>query len=198
MRKLEIILTILPLIGILFRILHLPGADILVLIPFTLLAFIYFYFGFALFNGIRFREVFKKSTYSKIEELNIPFGAAAGVALSIGVLGISFKLVSLPGALILLMLGAIGLIIITSIAWVKKETRSDNVFQKVIKRSIPFGLVCVFLLSVPTRTWLTWRFPNNSEYVDSIMEYKADPENEGLRLKMEEERKRMREENQED
>ena len=56
------------------------------------LSTLYCYFGFALFNNIRLKEIFKKDRHTEISVLRIIGAVFSGMILSTYVIGILFKL----------------------------------------------------------------------------------------------------------
>jgi hypothetical protein len=60
MRNAEIILASLALIGLTLSLLLIPGGNILSVLSLGLLSMLYSIFGFAIFNGIRFRNIASK------------------------------------------------------------------------------------------------------------------------------------------
>ncbi len=60
MKRTELILAIIAIIGIILKILHLPGATMLLTLSFTFLSILYYIFSFALFNNLELKNIFKK------------------------------------------------------------------------------------------------------------------------------------------
>ena len=67
MKKLELSLAAIFVIGRIFNIWQLPGYMILTFFPTFSLCLLYFFFSFYLLNGKTWKDIFKKETYSKIE-----------------------------------------------------------------------------------------------------------------------------------
>ena len=67
MKITEKVLIALAIIGIVLHLNMIPGGSILTILSLMSLSCMYFYLGFALFNGLRFREVFKKENYKNLK-----------------------------------------------------------------------------------------------------------------------------------
>lgn len=191
MKKTELILIGITLLALLMKLLHLPASGVLTVLSLSSISGIYMYLGFTLFNNLRFRNLFKKESYKEISTKRIVGGIGSGLALSVSVIGILFKFQSWPGASINLITGIIGLIIVTIISLIKMKKNTDNYYSNILKRVAGFGVICVFLLALPTKTWLGWKFPNNPEYIQAVIHAQANPDNQGLWQKVDEEREKM-------
>ena len=104
MKKLEIILGLIALIGILLKLLLIPGGGILLTLSLSMLAMCY-YLSFAFLNGIPLIEIFKKKSYENITPLKMIGVVGFGFALSAIAIGILFSLQFWPGARIQLQSG---------------------------------------------------------------------------------------------
>ena len=92
MKKSEKIFGILFAIAIIFKLALYPGGRIISTVSMTLLACIYFYFGFAFFNNIKLKNVFNRKSYEGISVLRILGSIGTGMVLSTVCLGTLFKL----------------------------------------------------------------------------------------------------------
>lgn len=108
MRTTELICLSLAVLSAVFKIFQLSGADVLLIVSLTALAFLYFYFGFALFNNLRFRDIFKQETYQSVPARKLIYAALSGIFLSVSVLAFLFNLLHLPGAFVMLTVGLVG------------------------------------------------------------------------------------------
>jgi len=91
MRKIEIILGIAAIIAIFLKQSGITTNNSVILVPIGLLAYLYLFFGFALFNDIRFRTIFKKQAYKNSNVGKTILGIALGASLFILLTGILFK-----------------------------------------------------------------------------------------------------------
>jgi len=191
MKRTELILIGIAVLALLMKLLHLPTSGILTILSLSSISVIYMYFGFALFNNLRFRKIFKKESYKEISTKRIVGGVGAGLALSISAIGILFKFQSWPGASVNLIMGIVGLTVVTIISLIKMKKNTDNYYSNILKRVVGFGAICIFLFVIPTKTWLGWKYPNNPEYIQSVLDAQANPNNQELWDKVDEEREEM-------
>jgi hypothetical protein len=191
MKRTELILIGIAVLALLMKFLHLPASGILTVLSLSSISVIYMYLGFALFNNLRFRKIFKKESYKEISTKRIIGGVGAGLALSVSAIGILFKFQSWPGASVNLIIGIIGLTVVTIISLIKMQKNTDNYYSNILKRVAGFGAICIFLLAIPPKTWLGWKFPNNPKYVQAVIDAQANPNNQELWQKVDEEREIM-------
>lgn len=177
MKKLEKVFWGLFIIGLLFKIMHWPGAAILTVFSLGLVSSLYFYFGFGLFNSIKFRNIFKKESYATISSGNLIFGVGFGLALSILVIGFLFKFMLWPGANLMLSIG-LALLIIALLAYL--------IFLKMNKVSLPkgsfFRVILVFVLSlslylIQSDSIIEFYYPNDKPYANALKNLVKDPGN---------------------
>ena len=149
------------------------------------------YFGFAFFNQVLLKDIFKKATYKDISAKRIIGGIFAGLALSLAVIAVLFKVESWPGSIFQMWLGIFALSITTLIAAIKRITVKDNYYSKILKRTLSFGAICIILVAMPAKPWLEWKYPDNPDYVKAVLDARADPENQELWDKVNKEREIM-------
>jgi hypothetical protein len=194
MRKAEIILLIVSVIAILMNILHFPFGGLLSVLCLSILAMIYFYFGIALFNDIKFRYALKKDSYKFTSSRKIWGAIATGVALCMTIIGIMFKIQSWPGAELNLWPGLIALFIISIIAAVKFAKDRTWYYKRIFLRIAIFGTVGIGVAIIPPITWLEMRYKDYPDYVEALKKSMEDPQNEELLKMVEAQRVKMNEE----
>ena len=118
MKRTELILLLLCISGYILHLLGLAYADSILIISISALSLIYMYFSFALFNGIRFRDIFRSSKYKEVNTKDIVKVIPLGFILSVSLIAILFEVMTWPGARFMLLLGTYGSIILA--ATVKK------------------------------------------------------------------------------
>jgi len=150
MKRTELTLIAIAILGFIIGLIGITGGSIFKTLSLGLLALIYFYLGFALFNNIRFRDLFKKNAYSQISKLRI-FGAiATGMALSVLTIGILFRIMDWEGAPVMLLVGLPICGIITITATVKYFVDKSPYYSGILKRMVPFTIAgIIFTLSLP-------------------------------------------------
>jgi hypothetical protein len=191
MKKTEITVLIISMIAIVLNFLLVPGGSVLTIVSLSFLATIYFYFSFALFNNIRFRNVFKKESYKNISSQKMIGSIGAGVALSLTAIGVLFKLLSWPGASVNLMAGLLGLMIVATIATIKFSNNKSNYYLPIFKRITLFGVLGFVLPLTPRSTFIDLKYRNHMDYADALKNSIADPTNKELHKILDEERTKM-------
>lgn len=191
MKKTEVVLLIILSIGLLFKFFHYPGGNILMILSLMILSIIYCYFSFAFFNNILLKKVLKKESYVGISALRIIGAIIVGVSISTTLVGILFKMMSWPGADVQLLVGAFSLTPILIIVLFKVARTKYNYYYAILKRLIPTLVAAYFLLMIPVDTWLNWKYPNNPEYVEAVLNLNKDPNNPELQQKHQDEWNKM-------
>jgi len=192
MRLLEKILVVLVIIGGLFKLALFPGSAAILGLSITTLSILYFSFSFLLFNGIKLRNVFKKSSYQNVSRNRIIGAIGTGFPLSIVLMGFLFDLLILPGGLAMLYVGLtwLGLVFVVIITRVLKSGVNPY-YRGILTRLIPIASFCLLMYLTPVEKQIDFFYRNHPEYAQAYKEYLQDPDNEELFKKVEEERNKM-------
>ncbi len=118
-----------------------------------------------------------------------------GLALSMTTAGLLFKFQSWPGAIMNLAIGLLGLAIALIIGTIKYSKTKSNYYTRIFKRIAVYGGLGLILLILPKRTWLELKYRNQPDYVDAVKKAMADPDNQELWDKVNEEHEKMNKEN---
>ena len=196
MKKGEIIIATLSLIALGLNLLLIPGGGVLTVLTLSTLSMLYMNLSFALFNGIRLRNIFKKDSYKGISTMRIIGAVGTGLALSMTIIGLLFKFQSWPGASLNLGAGLVGLLIATVIGTIKYFRNKSDFYTKIFKRIAVFGGLGLILMLIPKTTWVEIKYRNQPTYVDALKKAMAAPDNKELWDKVEVERQKMNNENQ--
>jgi hypothetical protein len=94
----------------------------------------------------------------------------------------------------MLMIGLFGMAIVTITAVIKNRGTTDNFYTNILKRIAIYVPMVIFLLALPTKTWMNWKYPDNPEYVQAVLDAQENPESLELWDKAENEREKMLEE----
>ena len=191
MKKAEIIIGILSLIGLALNILLVPGGNIVIILTMGMLSLLYGYFSFALFNGIKFRAIFKKESYKGISTWRIVGAVGAGLALSMSVIGMLFKFQSWPGAVVELEFGLFWLFIVTIIGTIKYLTTQSEYYTGILKRVALYGGIALLLALMPKTAWVEIKYRNHPAYLQALKESINNPGNKELWEKVQIERNKM-------
>ena len=192
MRKFELIVGLIATFGIFLKIKHYPLSAEFIILFFCLLSWFYLVFSFALFNGVRFRDIFKKSAYKDATPKKIIGAIGLGWGLSVIINGGLFKLVLYPGAQPMLLVGLLHIGIILVVAIVYYFRNKSDYYKRIFKRIAIYGAFGLTLYLIPTTTFLKIYYANNrfyTEHPDFSEHFKkvlADPNNQELIKQLEE------------
>ncbi len=184
MKKFEKILGIVILISLIMKFSFIIGGDILTILSISLLILIYYPFGFAFFNQIRLRRVFKKDSYKGISGLRIIGAIGVGMGLSAICLGILFKLQHWPGSNINLLAGLVTTMIVLIIALIKYYKCKDNYYKRIFKRIAIIGGLGLLLTVLPELTLEKIQFHNHPDYIKAYEKHLNNPESKELKEKL--------------
>jgi hypothetical protein len=159
MKKFEIILGLTALVGIVLRLLDIAGGGPITVISLSTLATFYWALSFALFNGIRARDIFKKSSYSHTTAKRIVVAIGLGFILSNVVIGSMFKIQVWPGSDPLLKTGLaiLGLILVVLLSRYfrnKTDLHLKAFHVRAIKRIVICGSLGLIIFLIPTSTFM--------------------------------------------
>lgn len=191
MKLTEKILGLFALMGIILIVATIPGGSTFTILGLGLLSMLYFYFGFAFFNGIRARDMFKKSSYKDIKAIRVVGAIAAGMLLSTVVIGIMFKIMMWAGASAMLLIGFLPVLIIGIISVIKYSSNKDSYYKRILLRAVIFGGFALFLFLLPENTILQIRYRCCPDYVNAVIAASNDPDNEALQQKAQKEEDKM-------
>jgi len=95
----------------------------------------------------------------------VALSVLAGVALSIAVIGVLFKLQLWPMSAFWLLLGVASLAVITIATFVIRSARPDlNAYTRgILLRSLPLWLACSLLYALPSATLWKFYYRDNPE-----------------------------------
>ncbi|SEM12548.1 hypothetical protein SAMN04487910_4192 [Aquimarina amphilecti] len=184
MRKLELcIFPIVTVIGIFIYLLDWPFGNELIILSLFGLSCLYFYFGFALFNNVSFREIFKKESYKNVSTKRIIGAIAAGFSISIVLLGMLFRVFRWPFGNQLLIIGVNFLNIVFIIGFVKIIKENRTFYKRLLIRVVFYAILGYVFLLLPSYAFLTLKYKNHPDYIEAVKQLDQDPENLELQKK---------------
>jgi len=190
MKKTEIIFAIIALVGLLFSCLLWPGGGLLATLGFFGLACLYMYFGFAFFNNIPLKKIFKGESYtadtSEKRDYRIPISIFVGISFNTILIGLLFRFMFWPGGFFLMSVGIIFLVPMLIISLIRFLKTKSTFYTRIFIRMAVIGGIALFFLLMPNTTWLEIKFRNHPEYIEMMKECIKDPNNIELRKKMNE------------
>lgn len=187
MRILEYIFISIAVLGILLFAFLFPMGNTLLVLGFSLLIVFYMYGGFALFNTIPAKQLFKKQSYQTIGLVKIIGGLLFGMTLSTTLCGILFKILSWPGANVLLSVGIYSLLFALIFISSRYLKNRNSYYLIYYRHLIGWGLFALVLYFITPMQIETWRYRDYPDYLKAYMAYQNDPENEAKKLIYEEE-----------
>ena len=183
MRKIEPLLGFIIVAAVILKLNLIPGGSVLCVFAFSILGFIYSILGFAIFNEIRFRHVFKKESYKGLTPLKIIGTIGFGWALSSTCMGILFKVLLWSGADTILISGLIQTLIVLIVALIQFAKNKAPFYKRVFKRIAIIGGFGLILSFVSDLTIVKMEYRNHPRYIEAFKEAQNNPEDETLKEK---------------
>jgi hypothetical protein len=181
MKKTEIIFVILLFIGLSFKFLLLPLGGTITTLSAMSLSILYYIFGFAYFNQIKLKGIFKKDSYKEASILRIIGSVGTGIALSTILIGILFKVQKWPLANDSLMVGLLLSVPILIIVLIKVIKNRAPYYKRILLRIFVFGVVGFFFISMSDLGLVKIQFRNHPNYIKAYELYEKEPLNDSLR-----------------
>jgi hypothetical protein len=157
------------LVGVLFKLMHWPGAGPLIVVSLSIIAVFYFPLAFYFFCD------------KKIKHQNLPLSIVSGFFLSLIPIGIAFKLQYWPGAQVYTMLGMITSPIILLVTYFLKKRSSEELsvyYENMIKRTSILMVLTTILYFTPASTLIKIQHWDDPELARIKIQYFAHPDNE--------------------
>lgn len=188
MKKTEKILGLIFFLALILRLLNVPGNSFLATISALLLAYVYCFLSFVLFNDIPLKRIFKKESYKGLTAWRIIGTIWFGFALSALVVGILFKLLHLPEAEINIIFGLIASAIVFLIAGIRFFQTKKDFYKRIVLRFLLVGGLGLLILNTNEMTVIKIQYRNYPGYIEAYENYLKDPDNKELWFKLETER----------
>lgn len=175
MKKWEKILWSLFFVGLVFKLMHLPGAGIITVFSLVLVSLFYFYLGIGVFNNLSVKQMFNRKNYTNKIRFNLLFGALFGIVLATLVIGILFKFMLWPGGNILLSAGLISLLISLIVYFFLNHFGKMFFEKRVFVRVTLIGLTSLGLYVIQSDSIIDFYYPNDPEYANSLKQIVHNP-----------------------
>lgn len=183
MQKIEVTLGTIALIGIILKVFNLPGAGLLLILSLSTLS-LFYYLSFALFNGIRLRDIFKSNAYAHTNAKKIIGAVGLGFALSALVMGSLFKLQFYPGAAVQLVTGLLATAIIFTIATIVYYRKPNAYYKSIFKRVVAIGGIGLILYLTPSSSLVDIFYWNQPEMAAIHKKVLKNPRNDSLKKEL--------------
>ncbi len=157
------------LVGLIFKLLHWPGAGVLIVISLSTLAFFYFPLAFYFFCD------------KQIKRQNLALSIISGFFLSIIPIGVMFKLQYWPGAQVQLLAGLFTApIIFVVVYFLQKKSSEDLVlyYKNMFNRTLLLSILTMALYFTPTSTLIKIQHWDDAELARLKTQHFANPDNE--------------------
>ncbi|MDB5257626.1 MAG: hypothetical protein JWM14_2321 [Chitinophagaceae bacterium] len=167
--KTEKIIGVLVFVGLIFKMMHWPGAGPILVLSLTALSLVYFWGGFYFLSD------------ANLKHQKIALSIIAGAVFGMACIGILFRLMYWPGAKPMLYIGVFGLPALTAAVFLFKSQAEQELqpyFNKLLIRLALFIVIAVPLFFVSNKTLLTIQYPNDPEIVRIKSNHFDHPENE--------------------
>lgn len=193
MKRMERIIGFIAIVGIVFKLIHLPGGSIISILSLSMLSLFHYIFSFSVLNGIALGDMFNKAAYKHTSILKIVVSIIIGISISLIVMGSLFKIQIWPGADFQLMIGLIVSGTIFPIALFFYFQTKEEFFLRMIRRIAFYGGIGLMLFITPTDSIVDFYYGSNPEYAELYKKSLAEPENEELQKQLKQLRKEIRE-----
>jgi hypothetical protein len=135
-------------IGLVLRLLKIPGNSILIVIPLLSLCILYFLFSFILFNKISVKRIFKIESY-QVPIVNMVHAFLSGIGLSVLIAGILYKLMHYNEGNLLTYIGlTISGIVLIWLLFIKKVVNYQGHNMIAIRFITSIGIAIMSLIIV--------------------------------------------------
>jgi len=164
----EKLLSVIFLVGLVFKLLHWPGSGILLVLSLSTISILYFPAAFYFFSD------------KDIKRQNLVLSIVSGLFLSLIPLGILFKIMYWQGSQFFLLMGTVTAPIFFVIIYLYKSQIKDDLktyYKNLIRRTgILTSLTILFYLT-PTSALLKVQYWDDPELARLKISYFANPDN---------------------
>lgn len=191
MNKAELLLLILLINGLFLHLMMIPGGTILLSLSNLMLCLYYILFGFAIFNNIPLKKVFKKESYSEITSNKIILSVITGIVLSLITWTMMFLFLNWPGVFILFFISIISLVLLAIGLFIGYKAHNAPFLIPIFRRLALYGSIIIIMYLIPSSTFIDFRYRKYPEYLEAYHKALANPENEDLWKQVELEEKKI-------
>jgi hypothetical protein len=190
MKFLERFLLALSVISFLWFFSLTPGGAFMLMITLSLLSLFYFLFGLIFFSDIGLLQLFKGGLKDVTAGMMI-IGVFAGIVLSILAIGILFKLLDMPGAGNMLIIGIPCTIFMLCVAGVYSQPPRKQLSKATFTRLLIFLALGIAVYMTPPMTFAKMQYREHPLYIQAYENYQQNPQDPELIHKLDLERKRI-------
>jgi hypothetical protein len=176
MKKTEIILIILAILGLILKYNLITGGNILVIFPIFLLTMLYFSLGFALFNNVGLRQIFKGNAFKNSPPSNIVIAIILSIGISFLCFGILFQLQYWPGSLIVIYGGLFFSVPTLLFIIIKFIIQKKDFFLTNMIRTACYTLIGIIFINVSNLDLVKIQYRNHPKYIEAFAAYDRNRE----------------------
>lgn len=177
MKKAEKIIGTIAICSLVLKLFLIPGSAVLSTFTWVILSLMYGMFGFALFNNIRFSNIFKEISYQGVTTWRVIGGIVTGYFLMSITCGILFKSQLWNGGELLLLIGLFWLFVIVVVGGLKYIKTRSEYYLNIFKRVTIFGGLGIVLLATPATQIIAIQYRNYPNFVEVYKQALAEPHN---------------------
>jgi hypothetical protein len=149
MKRIEKILVVLVVLGVVMKLLSIEGGSFTMFIGLWGLICFYLIFTFFLLNNISFRRIFTKEPYVNISTARMIGAVGCGVIFSSVCIGLLFMAFRYPGWEVQVIVPLIPLLIVLVISAIKYKSSSNRLFYvEVLIRGIVMVVSGLFVFGL--------------------------------------------------
>lgn len=190
MRKIELFLAGLALLGLTFKLLLLSGGTAILGLTLSGLGILYYPFGFFYFNSIKINKIFKKTSYKDVSVLRGIGTFGAGITFSILTTGILFKLADLQGSGVMLSVGITTGLILLIVTTIRYFAVKGQFFKMMLRRTLIWVTLGITLYLIPGINLVKIFHRDNPEYIEAYQKSIENPDDRELLIKADEARRK--------
>ena len=175
--KTEKALLIVFIISLIFKLMHWPGAGVLMVLSLTFLALCYFPFGFYFFSDKNFKNQ------------KIGISILFGWLLSIAIIGIEFKLMFWPGSQVMLLVGCMSaaVLLLAGFSLFKKSDEDlKNYHKNLFTRTVVIFVLAMICLLLPNSVLINHYYANEPELRELYLKQQENPQDENIQKEIQE------------
>ena len=168
MKKAEKIFGVLAVIGLVMKFTLIPGHGLILVVSLCFLSMLYFFLGFALFNDIPLKRIFKRESYQAISPARLIGTIGLGFSFSEITFGMLFKIQHYPGSATQLVGGLFFTIIILIVALIRFGKNKSDFYKNIFTRILIVGGFGLITLLTPTDWLMRVTHRDNPEYLEQM------------------------------
>ena len=193
MDKIEKTLGSVSILGMALTLFNVSIGPTLAVFSIIFLIPLYFFFGFALLNEIRFRHILRSSSNSNIGAHKMVAGVLIGILFSVIIAATIFKFQYWRGNHITNPLGVYCLILLLALPLISTYAyKAKKAFFStgIVVRTVLIGSVGAVILLTPNAGWVKFRYDQFPDYGSAVEQFENNPNTKALQ-KVNFERDRM-------